>query len=93
MLENPLVAVSELVVVVVDQLHLEPAVQLQDLEAQCRVDGSVNHPVNRGHPVDLIDLEIAPLAAVSSVFDVGRMVYRWCWTLRGVFARSLCWLS
>jgi hypothetical protein len=91
-LENPLVAVGELVidVIVVDWLHLDHVVQPQDLEARCRVDGSVDHPVNRGHPVDSIDLEIALLTAVLSVGDVVMVVHRWCWTRRRVFARSLC---
>jgi hypothetical protein len=66
-LENPLVAVGELVVVAVDWLHLDPVVQPPDLEARCRVDGSIDHPVNRGHPVDLIDLEIALSTTVLSV--------------------------
>jgi hypothetical protein len=76
-LENPLVAVGELVVVIVDWLHLDPVVQPQDLEARCRVDGSVDHPVNRGHPVDSIDLEVALPMAVLSVVDVVMVVHRW----------------
>jgi hypothetical protein len=75
-LENLLVAVGELVVVAVDWLHLDPVVQLPDLEAQCVVDDRIDHPVNRRHLVNLIDLEIALLMAALSVVDVVVVVHR-----------------
>ena len=82
--ENLLVAVGELVVVVVDWLHLDPVAQLPDIQARCRVDGSVDHLANRGHPVDSIDLEIALPTAVFPVVDVAMAVHQWRWTRHGL---------